>query len=92
VKLPPAGGTLSWATYLAGNGADTISALAVDTNGRVFAAGSTTSTTLVFQPNPFAPVPYSAVPASLFLYALSAEGDLLGGTFLAARRKTASRA
>jgi len=81
VKLPPAGDSLLWATYLAGNGADTISALAVDTNGRVFAAGSTTSTALLFAPNPFAPPPYTAVAASLFLYALSADGGLLGGTF-----------
>jgi uncharacterized protein (TIGR03437 family) len=81
VKLPPAGNSLLWATYLAGNGEDTISALAVDANGRVFAAGSTTSTALMFMSNPFAPPPYTAVPASLFLYALTSEGSLLGGTF-----------
>jgi hypothetical protein len=81
LKLPPTGDRLLWATYLAGNGQDTISALAVDTSGHVFAAGSTTSTAFVFVPNPFAPPPYTAVPASLFLYALTADGGLLGGTF-----------
>ena len=81
-KLPPSGDRLLWATYLAGNGQDTISALAVDASGRVFAAGSTTSTALLFTPTAFAPAPYSAVPASLFLYALSADASfLLGGTF-----------
>jgi len=87
-KLPPSGDRLLWASYLQGNGSDTISAMAVDAAGRIFVAGSTTSTTLLLRPDPFSPGPYQIAAASLFLYQISSDGRyLVHGTFFGGSAK-----
>jgi uncharacterized repeat protein (TIGR01451 family) len=43
-KLSPDGSTLLWATYLGGNGLDEFGGIAVDTAGRVYLCGTTSST------------------------------------------------
>jgi len=58
-KLPPTGDRLLWASYLQSDGKDTITALAVDSEGRVFVAGSTTSTGLLYHPGPYFPAALS---------------------------------
>jgi uncharacterized protein (TIGR03437 family) len=44
VKLNPAGSAVTYSTYAGGSGYDSIAALAVDANGAVYTAGSSTST------------------------------------------------
>ena len=81
-KFPSSGDRLLWASYLQGDGADTITAMAVDPEGRIFVAGSTTSRKLLYQPGLFAPRPFQQTPAHLFLYQISSDGRyLLSGTF-----------
>lgn len=77
-KIAPADGSLLWATYLGGEGTDSVTSLAVDADGSVVLAGHTTSTS--FRPT----LPgYQQSPASVFILRLSADGKaLLGGTFL----------
>jgi uncharacterized protein (TIGR03437 family) len=69
-KIPPSGNSLEWATYWAGNGTDSISALAVAPDGNLLIAGSTTSTDLLPDIGG-----YQTKPASLFIAKLSANGE-----------------
>jgi uncharacterized protein (TIGR03437 family) len=76
-KIAPSGDTLVWATYFAGDGQDTVSAIAVDPDGNVFIAGPTTSKTLLP-----AIGGYRWTPASLFLAKLSSDGrSLMAATY-----------
>jgi len=75
-KVAPSGDTLIWATYFGGDGADTLSTLAVAADGNIFVAGSTTK---AFLP---ALNGYRTTPGSLFLAKLSSDGkSLLAGTY-----------
>ncbi|MCZ2146804.1 MAG: hypothetical protein LC126_03405 [Bryobacterales bacterium] len=67
-KLSP-NGTLVWATYLGGNGADEISAIAVSPNGGVVVGRETTSTNL-----PLDGKGERTAPASLFIARLASDG------------------
>jgi len=83
-KLNPAGDQLVYSTFVGGSSSDFVYAIAVDTSGRVYAAGSTSSTDF--------PTTASAIQVAksagmdAFLVKLSASGDslvystLLGGT------------
>jgi uncharacterized protein (TIGR03437 family) len=62
-------GTLVWATYFAGNGADLITAIAFAPNGDLIVAGNTTSTNLLPDRQGYQPL-----PASLFLARLTPDG------------------
>ena len=67
--LNPAGSSLTYSSYLSGNGNDLASGMAIDANGDVFLTGTTTSNdaptispTPVDFPATFLPVPYQTVP------------------------------
>lgn len=93
VKLDP-GGNVLWATYLGGNGVDTATAMAVDSSGNVFVAGSTGPSSLnscatcagnTFPITPGAPYGPPTPPDQTvgFVTEVSADGSrLLFSTFL----------
>ncbi len=70
--LDPTGATLSYSSYLSGNGTDTASGMTIDTNGDVFLTGTTTSSDVgslatgdafpaTYLPVPFQPSPHAAI-------------------------------
>ena len=76
-KIAPSGNSLEWATYWAGNGTDSISALAIAPDGNLFIAGSTTSTDLLPDIGG-----YQTKPASLFIAKLNANGkSIMAATY-----------
>ena len=82
-KIAPTGNSVVWATFWAGDGADTIAALAIAPDGNVVIAGSTTSMNLLPKLGG-----YQANPASLFIARLSADGkSLLAGTYFGGNGK-----
>jgi uncharacterized repeat protein (TIGR01451 family) len=64
--LNPAGNTLTYSSYLSGNGDDQASGMTIDTKGDVFITGTTTSQDTPTQtdsfPASFLPVPYQSQP------------------------------
>ncbi|MGA2389529.1 MAG: SBBP repeat-containing protein [Candidatus Sulfotelmatobacter sp.] len=61
----PTTATLSYSTYLSGNGTDVASAIAIDTKGDVFVTGTTTSTDVATGfPSSSLPVPFQQTPSS----------------------------
>ncbi len=77
-KLTPDGSKVLVGTYLAGNSADTISAIAVDSVEKIYIAGTTQSTDF-----PITLDAYQKTPGPFFLAILSADGTkLLHSTYL----------
>ncbi len=77
-KLTPDGSKVLVGTYLGGNSGDTISAIAVDSSGNIYIAGSTSSTDF-----PVTSDAYQKTPGPCFLSVLSADGTkLLHSTYL----------
>jgi uncharacterized protein (TIGR03437 family) len=75
-KVAASGDRLLWSVPIAGDGADTVRAIAIGIDGNPVIAGETTSTNLSL------PGAYQATPASLFLAKLSADGGaVLAGTY-----------
>jgi hypothetical protein len=76
-KLTSSGDRIVWATYLGGEGADSVTNLAVDASGNILLAGSTTSKTLLR-----AGLGYQSTPADIFVAKLSPDGGaMLAGTY-----------
>ena len=75
-KLNTDGDTVVWATYLAGDGSDSVSTLAIAADGGLYVAGSTTSTTLT------GPNGNPAGSLRMFVAKLSADGkSILAATY-----------
>ena len=71
-KLAPSGDRIEWATYLTGSQSDAVTSIAIASDGTLYVAGSTTSTTL------FAPLAsQSSANHGLFVARLTADGTTL---------------
>lgn len=76
-KVAASGNSLEWATYFAGTGRDSISSLAILSDGNLVVGGSTSSKDLL--PNAGG---YQTTPSSLFIAKISADGrSILAGTY-----------
>jgi uncharacterized protein (TIGR03437 family) len=79
-RIAPSGNRVVWATFWAGDGADSIAALAIAPDGSIVIAGSTTSKNLLPKLDG-----YQMNPASLFIAKLSADGkSVLAATYFGA--------
>ena len=80
-KVAPDGGALSYSSYLGGDGTDTGYGIAVDSSGRAYVTGGTSSANFPVTPGAFQPVRSGGSDA--FIARISSGGTtLLDGTYL----------
>jgi hypothetical protein len=80
-KLDPKGAALLYSSYLSGTGADFGQAVAVDSSGNAYVAGSTISSDFPTTPGSFQ-TGHSQDPENAFVTKFSAQGTLLYSTYL----------